>query len=269
MKAFLSVCESWIRQHSSSSPCCRRRWNTTSIAARFSHTKSTRLPARDVVGDQVGDGLRLAGAGRALDDVAATACARARLPRAAWRRRARRGHSSLRATVGGSSSSSGRGSTENTRSKASLDEILLEQRPVVAHQRHLPIVEIAQRHGAEIEVPRNTDFPARCFAQRKRLSLRVLPAVCGLGGVTICGGARRHCAASRTRCGSGDGPDLLAKQLQRPAAGNPRVRSCSRSSRVDRLRRRARSFCRRWNWPRRWRAARGSARSPAGLRAAV
>ena len=30
--------------HSSSRPCWRSRWNTTSIAARFSQTKSTRLP---------------------------------------------------------------------------------------------------------------------------------------------------------------------------------------------------------------------------------
>ena len=41
---------------------------TTSSAAIFSATNSTVLPAWTAVGDQIGDGLRLAGPGRALDD---------------------------------------------------------------------------------------------------------------------------------------------------------------------------------------------------------
>ena len=48
-------------------PTASSRRATTSSAARFSATNSTRLPVGDRAGEQVGDRLRLAGAGRALE----------------------------------------------------------------------------------------------------------------------------------------------------------------------------------------------------------
>ena len=53
----------------------------------FFANKQHALAARHIVRDQVGDRLRFARAGRALDDVAGARCARGRWPRPGWRRR--------------------------------------------------------------------------------------------------------------------------------------------------------------------------------------
>jgi hypothetical protein len=110
------------------------------------------LAAPDMVGDQVGDGLRLAGAGRALNDVALAT--------------ARQGHCSALRGIGlhhgpliGQGQRRRRLGVDLARQhrehavERRVDHVGIDQRVVVAHQRHLAVVEVAQRDAAEIQIP--------------------------------------------------------------------------------------------------------------------
>ena len=130
--------------------------------------------------------------------------------------------------------------------------LLIEQRAVVAHQRHLAVVEIRQRQRAEVEVPR-VRIARRVLAQRKRLPLGLDHAVSGQSGATMWG--RRGCRQRRRprpRCGSGAGSTFPGRAASRAggilavvAVAEARFR-CGFAG--------ARSSMRRWNCASRCRA---------------
>lgn len=110
------------------------------------------LSARHIVGDKIGDGLRLPRAGRTLDNVAAT--------RAGQRHRGGLGGITWhhRPFVGPRESGAGfvvegaRIEREDA-IKRFTRQFVIKQRAVVAHERHLPIIEVADGERAEVEVP--------------------------------------------------------------------------------------------------------------------
>ncbi|MCY1213485.1 hypothetical protein D9M72_252670 [compost metagenome] len=129
------------------------------------------LAAAHVVGDQVGDGLRLPRARRALDDVAG-AGARQR------HRGGLRGVGLHHGPLVGQRQGGRRLAVDATRLQREhavegfARQVGFGQPRVVAHQRHLAVVEVAQRHGREVDVP--LVGVAAALAQREGLALGVV-----------------------------------------------------------------------------------------------
>ena len=110
------------------------------------------LAASHVIGNQVGDRLRFAGAGRSLDDVAGAG------PGFLDRRRLRGvGRHDVIAFFqrhGGRQLAFGRPGRQGKRGvKRRVCRRVVQQRLVVPHERHLAVLEVPQRHAAQVEVP--------------------------------------------------------------------------------------------------------------------
>ncbi len=110
------------------------------------------LAAGHVVGDQVGDRLRFPGAGRALDDVAGAG------PGLFDGRGLRGvgGHDviALVQRQGGRQLAFGRPGRQGEGGlEGRVPRRLVQQRLIVPHQRHLAVLEVPQRHAAQVEVP--------------------------------------------------------------------------------------------------------------------
>jgi hypothetical protein len=110
------------------------------------------LALRHVVGNQVRDRLRFAGARRPLNDV--TAAGSRLRDRAGLRRVA--GHDVVAVLQGRRRDVVGRQLAwreRKNRVESRVGRFLFQQRRIVAHQRHLAVTEVAQRHAAEVELP--------------------------------------------------------------------------------------------------------------------
>ena len=110
------------------------------------------LAAGDVIGDQIGDRLRFPGAGRSLDDVAGAGPGL--LDRRCLRGVGRHDVIAFFQRHGGRQLAFGRPGRQGKRGvECRVARRVLQQRLVVPHQRHLAVLEVPQRHAAQVEVP--------------------------------------------------------------------------------------------------------------------
>ena len=178
------------------------------------------LAAGDVVGDEVGDRLRLARARRALDDVAAAVRGALRSRRPGSGRRARPGSARRRRVRRGAGARRRPRGEREDRVERGVRRVLVEQGVVVADQRHLAVLEVAEREAARGRSPRRTGCASAALAEGGEHLLLFAAGGAGAGALdallrTVHGPLAMTCRGA----GAGDGRTTADEEPRARAGG--------------------------------------------------